>query len=279
MVAKCHASGVPNLDVTFCNSASRPTLRTGRPDWIWEAPCEWCSLFRRHGHHEYHSRSNHRYIDRSRLLQGGKMSIQWNYFKAPGMDRAVWGYPGYGHQVLPLVYEESAWLPCGTIREPLLARPHFAQGTPEIFVSPGWLLEGCKRPGTSKMLRTIKATLTTDLIEAQVEMCRELFARSIMDPVLAMNVAKKHKEPEQKILEFTKPVRHFVSPIAPLMMAIVPLFKPWSANEICLPHRLVDGRRRFPAALEDVWTFAWSAGSVQVILIRLIRQNCHVLCF
>ena len=63
----------------------------------------------------------------------------------------------------------------------------------------------------------MKDTLTTDLIEAQVALTQELFAQSIMDPIMAMNVAKKYKEPAQR-----------ASPCATLLQMILSYDTGWS---------------------------------------------------
>lgn len=88
------------------------------------------------------------------------------------------------------------------------------------YVSCGWLLDGSRRPDSKRILRTVKDTLTSELIDVQVGLCQELFKRSIMDPILAMNVAKRYKEPMDRILDGSKPVRHFVSPISQLIIVV-----------------------------------------------------------
>ena len=104
------------------------------------------------------------------------------------------------------------------------------------FVSPGVFLEGAKIPGEKKIHRTIKDTLTPDLIEAQVAMCLDIFSSSVLDPSFAMNVAKRYKEPMDKILLMFKPIRHFVSTISPLMLPQLSLFNNFdtkSDKDIC----------------------------------------------
>ena len=92
------------------------------------------------------------------------------------------------------------------------------------YVSPGYYLEGCTAPGTRRILRTIKDTMSPTLIEAQVALAHQIFESAILEPGVSMNVAKKYKEPEDRILQMLKPVRHFVSPISPLMLVQLSLF-------------------------------------------------------
>lgn len=86
--------------------------------------------------------------------------------------------------------------------------------------SPGLLFQGAHFPGSKRILRQVKDTSQGCLADAQVQMALGLFAKNVIDPTLAMSVAKEYREPAEKILNFVKPVRHFVSPIAPLMLQL-----------------------------------------------------------
>ena len=73
------------------------------------------------------------------------------------------------------------------------------------YVSPGFFMEGAHLPGQRQILRTVKDTLTPTLFEAQVALAHQVFESATLDPVIAMNVAKKYVESRERILNLLKP--------------------------------------------------------------------------